>query len=116
MRAVKRVIEIQKESGGNVIAFHSTLHRKSEKDEIAHAKKIFDEVEKLFQEANIPVDTRIISDHNPEDYIKNICTAEDYNLIVLGYSGTHGILRRRVLGSIPTQVMNNALCDVLLVK
>ena len=81
-----------------------------------HAKKIVDEVEKLFGEANIEVDTRIISDNNPEDYIKTICTAEEYNLIVLGYSGTHGILRRRVLGSIPTQVMNNALCDVLLVK
>ncbi|MHA1885927.1 MAG: universal stress protein [Promethearchaeota archaeon] len=115
MRAAKRAIEIQKDSGGKVVAFHSTEHRKSKTDESEHTK-ILDKVENLFKEANVSVETRIISDQKPEDYIKNICEAEEFNLIILGYSGTHGILRRRVLGSIPTQIMNNALCDVLLVK
>ncbi|MHA2473083.1 MAG: universal stress protein [Promethearchaeota archaeon] len=116
MRAAKRVIEIQKDSGGNVVAFHSTIHRKSDKNELEHAKKIINEIEKIFAEANVSVDTRIVTDQKPEEYIKSICSSEDYNLIVLGYSGTHGLLRRRVLGSIPTEIMNNALCDVLLVR
>ncbi|MHA2036085.1 MAG: universal stress protein [Promethearchaeota archaeon] len=119
IKAAKRIIEIQKDSEGEIIAFHSTLHRKSDsdaKDLEDHSKKVFSEIEKLFQEANLSVETRLINDQNPEDYIKNIVEKENINLVVLGYSGKHGILKRRILGSIPTQVMNNVLCDVLVVK
>jgi nucleotide-binding universal stress UspA family protein len=116
MRAAKRVVEIQKDSGGNVVAFHSTMHRKSDKNEREHVNKILGEIKKLFGDANVSVETRVVIDQKPEDYIKSVCRSEDFNLIVLGYSGTHGILRRRVLGSIPTEIMNNAFCDVLLVK
>ena len=58
----------------------------------------------------------MILDEKPEEYIKNIAEKENINLVVLGYSGKHGIIKRRILGSIPTQVMNNVLCDVLVVK
>ncbi|MHA1933487.1 MAG: universal stress protein, partial [Promethearchaeota archaeon] len=117
--AAKRVIEIQKDSEGKVIAFHSTIHRKSDSDAENlddHGKKVFTEVEKLFEEANLSIETRLITDQEPEDYIKNIIEKENINLVVLGYSGKHGIIKRRILGSIPTQVMNNVLCDVLIVK
>jgi nucleotide-binding universal stress UspA family protein len=85
-------------------------------DDEDHAKKVFNEVQKLFEEANLSVETRLITDQEPEDYIKNIVERENFNLVVLGYSGKHGIIKRRILGSVPTQVMNNVLCDVLVVK
>jgi len=110
------VIEIQKGSEGEIIAFHSTLHRKSEPDAEVHSKEVFTEIEKLFEEANLSVETRLIIDQEPEDYIINIVEKENINLVVLGYSGTHGIIKRRLLGSVPTEVMNNVLCDVLIVK
>lgn len=113
------MIEIQKDSEGEIIAFHSTLHRKSDtdaKDLDDHKKKVFAEMEKLFEEANLSVETRLVVDQEPEDYIINIVDKESINLVVLGYSGKHGIIKRRILGSIPTQVMNNVLCNVLVVK
>ncbi|MFX0083409.1 MAG: universal stress protein [Candidatus Hodarchaeota archaeon] len=119
LKAAKRVIEIQKDYEGKIIAFHSILHRKSDsdaKDVEEHGKKVFTEIEKLFKEASLSIETRLIVDVEPEDYIKNIVEKENINLVVLGYSGKHGILKRRLIGSIPTQVMNNVLCDVLIVK
>jgi len=116
LRAAKRVIEIQKDSEGEIVAFHSILHRNSNSDLADHKKKVFDEIEKLFEEVNLSIETRLILDQNPEDYIQNIVEKENFNLVVLGYSGKHGIIKRRLLGSIPTEVMNNVLCDVLIVK
>ncbi len=116
MRAAIRVIEIQKDSEGEIVAFHSILHRNSNSDIADHKKKVFDEIKKLFEEVNLSIETRLILDQNPEDYIKTIVEKENFNLVVLGYSGKHGILRRRLLGSIPTEVMNNVLCDLLIVK
>ena len=113
------MIEIQNDFEGKIIAFHSTLHRKSESDAVDnedHSKKVFTQIEKLFEEANLSVETRLIVDQKPEDYIKNVVEKENINLVVLGYSGKHGIIKRRLLGSIPTQVMNSVLCDVLVVK
>ena len=113
------MIEIQKGYEGEVIAFHSTQHRKSESDAVDNedpSKKVFTEVEKLFKEANISFETRLIVDQDAEDYITNIVEKENINLVVLGYNGKHGIIKRRILGSIPTQVMNNVICDVLIVK
>ena len=113
------MIEIQKEYEGEIIAFHSTLHRKSDSDAVDnedHGKKVFTRIEKLFEEANLSVETRLVVDQKPEDYIKDVVEKENINLVVLGYSGKHGIIKRRLLGSIPTQVMNNVLCDVLIVK
>ena len=113
------MIEIQKDSEGEIITFHSTLHRKSDSDAVNnedHDKKVFAEIKRIFEEANLSVETRLITDQDPEDYIINIVEKENINLVVLGYSGKHGIIKRRILGSIPTQVMNNVACDVLVVK
>lgn len=113
------MIDIQKDSEGKVIAFHSILHRGSDSDyeDIDdHGKKVFTRIEKLFEEANLSIETRLIQDKKPEDYIEHTVENENVNLVVLGYSGKHGIIKRRILGSIPTKVMNNVLCDFLIVK
>ncbi|MFX1488019.1 MAG: universal stress protein [Promethearchaeota archaeon] len=119
VKAAKRIIEIQKDSEGKVIAFHSTLHRKSDSNAInleEHEKQVFNEIRKLFKKNNLSLETRLITDLNAEDYIKDTVENENINLVVLGYDGKHGIVKRRILGSIPTAIMNNVLCDVLVVK
>ncbi|MFX1456165.1 MAG: universal stress protein [Promethearchaeota archaeon] len=119
MKAAMRVIEIEKDSECKIIAFHSTLHQGSDseaKDLEEHSENVFSEVQKLFDEANLSLETRLITDQKAEAYIKNTVEKESINLVVLGYNGKHGIIKRRILGSIPTEVMNNVICDVLIVK
>ncbi|MFW9822452.1 MAG: universal stress protein [Candidatus Thorarchaeota archaeon] len=119
IKAAKRVIQIEKDSECKIIAFHSTLHRGSNsdaKDLEDHSENVFSEIKKLFDEANLSLETRLVTDQNAEDYIKKTVEKEQINLVVLGYNGKHGIIKRRILGSIPTEIMNNVLCDVLIVK
>ena len=95
------------------------MHRKSDTDAKSleeHDKLVFTEPRKLFEEANLSVETRLVTNQDAEEYIKNIVEKENINLVVLGYSGKHGVIKRRILGSIPTAIMNNVLCDVLVVK
>ncbi|MFX1324004.1 MAG: universal stress protein [Promethearchaeota archaeon] len=119
IRAVNRVIEIQKGSEGKVVAFHSVLHQLSSSKRnnlISKGKGVLSKVGKMFKEANISFETRLIEDKDPEDYIEKIAESENFNLVVLGNAGEHKSLKTRLLGSIPTRVMNTISVDVLVVK
>lgn len=120
-KATLRVLEIQKEFGGNTVAFHSVLHgflsRESVKEEdMNEGKKILNYVEKLFQDANLKIETRLIEDVHPEVFIKDAVERENFNLVVLGNKGKHKLLSSSLMGSIPTKVMDSVLCDVLIVR
>ena len=120
-KAVKRVIEIQKDFGGDTVVFHSVLHgfasRESIKEEdMKEGKKILSNVEKIFKDVNLSIETRLIEDVHPEDFIKEVVEKEKFNLVVLGNKGKHKLLRRSVIGSIPANVMNSVLCDVLVIR
>lgn len=119
IRAVNRVIEIQKGSEGNVVVFHSVLHKGSsskQKKLISKGKGVLSKVSKMFEKANIPFETRLIEDQDPEEYIEKIAESENFNLVVLGNAGEHKSLKAKLLGSIPTKVMNSISVDVLVVK
>jgi len=79
-------------------------------------KKILSDVENLFKGADLTIETRLIEDVHPEDFIKDMVEKEEFNLVVLGNRGKHKSIRRAVLGSVPTKVMNSVLCDVLVVR
>ena len=79
-------------------------------------KKILSDVEELFKDSNLKIETRLIEEVHPEDFIKDAVEKEDFNLVVLGNKGKHKLLRRAMLGSVPTKVMNSVLCDVLVVR
>ena len=115
------MLEIQKDFGGDIVAFHSVLHgfSKSEsvkEEDMIQGKKALNDVEKLFKDENLTIETRLVEDVHPEDFIKDAVEKEGFNLVVLGNKGRHKLLRRAVLGSIPTKVMNSVLCDVLVVR
>ncbi|MFX1260436.1 MAG: universal stress protein [Promethearchaeota archaeon] len=136
IHAAKKAIEFQKRDNSEVIAFHSVLHHLSElslnffnpkgangdialtihKDYIKRGENILEEVEKLFKESNAKVETRLIFDIPPEDYIKNLVEEEGFDLVVLGCKGNHSKLSRLLLGTIPNKVINNVSSDVLVVR
>jgi nucleotide-binding universal stress UspA family protein len=134
--AAKKAIEFQKTENCQVVAFHSVLHHLSEmnpnpfsptgvsvgisytihNDYIKRGEDILSEVDKLFKESNEEVETRLIFDIPPEDYIKKMVDEEDFDLIILGCKGHHSKLSRVFLGTVPIKVINNVSSDVLIVR
>lgn len=110
-----------------MVAFHSVLHNvpkesqesdsdSSNDDKANTGNEIFKRVEELFKEANLSVETRVILNIRPVEYIKKAVEEEEFNLVVLGSKGKHKKIRRALLGSIPSKVTNSVLCDVLVVR
>jgi nucleotide-binding universal stress UspA family protein len=134
-RAAKRLIELQKKFNSEIIAFHSVLHHLSEinpsylgggggsvislqihEDYVNRGRKVLKEAEELFKESGIDIETRLIYDIPPEDYIEKIVEEENINLVVLGCKGSHSKLKRTFVGTVPDKVVNTAGCDVLIVR
>ncbi|MFX1573662.1 MAG: universal stress protein [Promethearchaeota archaeon] len=136
MDAVKKALELEKGENSEIVVFHSVVHNLAEvspsfslvgpsnasvsliihEDNVNQGKKTLKEVERLFKDANLAVETRLIFDIPPEDYIKNKIEEEKFDLVILGCKGKHSKLKRVLLGTIPTKVINSADCDVLIVR
>ncbi|MFX1461367.1 MAG: universal stress protein [Promethearchaeota archaeon] len=134
--AVKKALELKKRDNSNVVVFYSVMHNLSEftpsisfsgasnvsisylihEDHVNKGKKILEEIQKLFNNEGQKVETRLIFDTPPEDYIKKITEEENFDLVILGCKGKHSKLKRTFLGTIPDKVINNAPCDVLIVR
>lgn len=70
----------------------------------------------MFETAHIPVETRLIEDEDPEDYILRIIKEENFDLVVIGSKGIHSKLEEIFIGSIAQKVINHSTCDVLVIK
>ncbi|MBD3193437.1 MAG: hypothetical protein GF317_00160 [Candidatus Lokiarchaeota archaeon] len=134
VRAAERAIEIQKKFNSKVIAFHSVLHHLSEispgymnsggssisltihQDYVNRGRRIIKETEELFKENNAEVETRLVFDIPPEDYIEKTVDEEDIDLVILGCQGQHNKLKRTFVGTVPDKVLNDANCDVLVIR
>ncbi len=142
IRATKKVIELQKQTGCKVVAFYSIEHhmipqflptglpffnvkpysipatdyaRLRAEYETA-GKILLDETKKMFEAENTTVELRIIRDKSPENYIKKIVKDEKFDLVVLACKGHHSKLREVFLGTVAESALNNADCDVLVVR
>jgi nucleotide-binding universal stress UspA family protein len=125
-----------------IIAFHSTEHRKlseklalyvpssfgsnysippidyrkiQEEYEI-HGRQILEKTNKLFDEKYIEIETRLITDEKPEDYLEKMVKKENIDLVVLGSKGEHSKLEQIFSGTIAQNVVNDVPCDVLIVR
>jgi len=125
-----------------IIAFHSTEHRKlSEKIALnipssfgtsysipithyrklqeeyeVYGKKILKKIGTLFDKNNIDIETRLITDQKPEDYIEKTVEEENIDLVVLGSKGDHSKLEQIFSSTIAEKVLNDVPCDVLIVR
>lgn len=138
-RAAKRVIDLlQPNTITKIVAFHSVEHpialaltvpltigspthpsmspeRLKEEFKIA-GKKILNETEILFKKVNKWIETRLIEGEDPEDYILRVVEEEGFDLVALGSKGDHSKLKEIFMGSIAQKVLNEASCDVLIVR
>jgi len=142
LRAAGRVIEFQKKWNSDVVIFHSLEHHSfPEKILIAAplaptaqyavpvvdynrikaeykdaGKKVLENTKKMFTGEFGSLETRLIENEDPEDYIEKITEEENFDLVVLGCKGEHSKLKTIFLGSVATKALNNAACDVLIVR
>jgi nucleotide-binding universal stress UspA family protein len=141
-RAVEKVIELQKKYGSEVVIFHSTEHKMipnefilsvpynneysytlpmtdyyNIRDEyIRSGKNLLKEVEERFKKEQLKVETRLIEDKEPANYIIGITKKEKFDLVVLGCKGEHSKLRPVLLGTVAQKVLNEAHSDVYIVR
>ena len=136
MKAVDKVMEIQKETGAEVVAFHSFLHHISElrptfvgtsvpdtslsyeihNDIVKQGTKLLDDIKAKFESKGQKVEIRRIFDFGPQYYIEERVKEEGFDLVVLGCGGKHSKLRRTFAGTVPEYVVNNVDVDILIVK
>lgn len=136
MKAVDKVIEIQKENGSEVVVFHSFLHHISElrptfgaggvpntslsyeihNDIVKEGTKLLEDIKDKFESKGQKVEIRRIFDFGPQYYIEEKVKEEKFDLVVLGCEGKHSKLRRTFIGTVPEYVMNHVNVDVLIAK
>ncbi|MBD3342040.1 MAG: hypothetical protein GF353_23270 [Candidatus Lokiarchaeota archaeon] len=79
-------------------------------------QKLLDATEEMFKNANLTIETRLIEEDDPEDYIIRIADEENFDLVMLGYKGEHSKVKQVLMGSVAEKVLNEASCDVLVVR
>jgi nucleotide-binding universal stress UspA family protein len=140
-RTLKHAHELQQKLDCELVVFHSIQHKmisqsyplpvpafspgavyripmvdynKLKEEYRNHGKKILEKAEKIVGK-NSKIETRLIEDYKPEDYIETACKDENFDLVMLGAKGDHNVIEKLV-GSIPEKIINEVECDVLLVK
>lgn len=103
-------------SFGNVYTVPTVDYDKLEQEYREHGEKILNRVREKFNKANIPIETRLIEDEKPEDYISKVVDEEEFDLVALGCKGEHSKLEEIVLGTVAHDVLNNVDSDLLIVR
>ncbi|MFX0132449.1 MAG: universal stress protein [Candidatus Hodarchaeota archaeon] len=142
MRATKEILEIKKKFRCKVVAFYSIenynfpkiimpaipipgnsgynisqvdfIQRRTELK--IEAIEILNETQKIFDSEDLSIETNIIINEKPEDYIERIVEEKNFDLVALGCRGNHSKLRRIFMGNVAQKVLNDASCDVLIVR
>jgi nucleotide-binding universal stress UspA family protein len=142
IRAVKRAVELKKKFNSKVVMFHSVEHHmlpsvlkltvplqglytyeippvdyeKIRDEYIKQGEAVLQKAENLFKEENLEVETRLVEEIKPAKYIKEHVEEEDFELVILGCKGKHSKVKQLVLGTVATKVLNDAPCDVLVIR
>lgn len=139
-RAVGRALEFQDEVNSEVVVFHSTKHhmipkyftltaglsfpsytippvdyRNIEEEYKKAGEKILDKAKKMFSKSESKNEFRLVEDVEPDDYAINAVEKENFDLVILGCKGDHGKIEK-MFGTIATKVVNEANCDVLVIR
>ena len=91
-------------------------YRKIQEEYRRHGEEILEKTKKIFEKENIEIETRLIEDDKPEDYIKKIVDKENYDLVAMGNTGEHSKLSEILLGTVTQEVVKAAPCDLLVIS
>ncbi len=94
------------------VALHES-YEKAGKDIIADAQ---DYVERLQMGLESQCSYHLEMDMSPEEFAVDFAKKNGVDLIVLGCRGHHSRVREALLGTIPTKILNEAPCQVLVVR
>ncbi|MFX0002344.1 MAG: universal stress protein [Candidatus Hodarchaeota archaeon] len=132
--AAERAAEFQKEWKCKIVIFHSMNHHRLPRtiypdrnfpleviqniEELSReaGKDLLKKTEKMFDKSISSVETRLIEDLSPDEFIFKVVNEENIDLVVIGSKGHHSKIKAIFLGTISTQVSKNAPCDVLIVR
>ena len=132
--AAEKAVKFQKIWDSKVVIIHSirdnrvpselyqnidNLYSKYSKIEDVYqeaGERLLSKTKKMFGEAQSSVETRLIQEEPPEDYIKRVVEEENFDLVILGSRGQHSKVKKVFLGTVSSKVSTNASCDVLIVK
>ena len=132
--AVKQAVELQKIMNSKVVIIHSIKDNRIPSELYPNVNNLFSKystLEEVYKDAGgkllditrkkfnaelESVETRLIEDESPEEYICRIAKEETFDLIVLGSRGHHSKIKKVFLGTVSTKVVKNTPCDVLIVK
>jgi len=79
-------------------------------------KRLLNKTKEMFGANQKSVETRLIENEPPEDYIRRIVEEEKFDLVILGSRGQHSKVKKVFLGTVSSKVSKNTPCDVLIVK
>jgi nucleotide-binding universal stress UspA family protein len=132
--AAERAAEFQKEWKSKIVIFHSINHHKLPQtfnpdkkvpqeviqniEDLSReaGKELLKKTEKMFDNSISSVETRLIEDLSPEEYILKVVKKENFDLVVIGSQGHHSKIREMFLGTVSTHVSKNTPCDVLIIR
>jgi nucleotide-binding universal stress UspA family protein len=77
---------------------------------------ILENTKEIFAEEDKLIETRLIEDEDPDDYILRVIEEEDFDLVALGSKGDHSKFEEVFMGSVAKRVSDEANCDVLIVR
>jgi nucleotide-binding universal stress UspA family protein len=143
IKAAKRVVELQKSFGAEVVIFHAEKHYYIPEKEEKHGFPFFNlgedaslkndynhfhdqfliwgekklkDTQQLFIDAGLEAEIRLISDIVPSKYAEKIVKAEKFDLVVVGCKGHHSKLREIFIGTVAEKIMNKVDCDSLVIR
>ncbi len=80
---------------------------------IAHAKKVLEDLN-LGSEVNVTYQLEL--EFSPEDFAVDYAKKNKIDLVIVGCKGHHGRLRRALLGTVASKIVNEVPCQVLVVR
>ncbi len=127
-RALSKAIEIAKESGGELrvavvaetmtyagYAATGVIYRQFSDETVQYARDLADYALDTAKTAGVAGAYASAEEGQPADMILTLASEYKADLIVVGRRGMSG-LKRFLIGSVSSAVINNAKCDVLVVK
>ncbi|MFX1388821.1 MAG: universal stress protein [Promethearchaeota archaeon] len=81
-----------------------------------NAQAIIGRAKEIFMEQGIEADTRLVIEHEPVSYIKNMVEKEGVDLVILGSKGNHSLLEEILLGSVADKVLRHIPVDILIIR
>ncbi len=132
--AAEKAVEFQKIWDSKVLIIHSIKDNRLPSEIYPNIEPLYSKystLEEVYQEAGKrlliktkdmfganqkSVETRLIENEPPEDYIRRVVEEENFDLVILGSRGQHSKVKKVFLGTVSSKVSKNTPCDVLIVK